>query len=99
LVRTPAGASDGLRNRAPTDQALLNLQSLDALDFELFDCRKRRSQGVGPGCGQLPEVLVILFDALLPAHVQAVTLVNQQVDRQPDGQIKIRLFQQWNNLI
>ena len=48
---------------------------------------KAERERLGPGGGELAEVLVVGLDALLAAHVEAVALVDQEIDRQADGDV------------
>ena len=45
-------------------------------------------QRIRPSWGKLAEILIFLLDAHLPPHIEGVALVDQQINRQPDGQVR-----------
>jgi ABC-type protease/lipase transport system fused ATPase/permease subunit len=58
-----------------------------ASDLEFVDARESRAQGVGPGRRQCFEVRVFQSDPRLPANIEAVPFVKQDVDRHADRQV------------
>ena len=59
-----------------------------ARHLELLHLGEGGAQGVRLGGGELAEIVVLLLDALLAPHVAAVALVEQQVDRQSDREVR-----------
>ena len=56
--------------------------------LELVDLAEGLAQGFGPLLGEVAEVLVVGSDPLFAAHVETVTLVDQEIDRHTDRKVR-----------